>query len=70
MLAQVVLVFGLFDLVQIVQEKHGIFSAIVGPREDIPGYARRAAILNILVAKENVDAAVFESDGLLQALSM
>lgn len=64
------LVFGLFDLVQIVQEKHGILSAIVSPREDIPGYARRAAILNILVAEENVDAAVFECDGLLKALTI
>ena len=62
------LVLGLLDLVQVFEEEHGVFSAIVSPSEDIPGYARRATILDILIAEENVHTAVFESDDLLQAL--
>ena len=68
MFAQIVLVFGLLDLVQVVEEEHGVFSAIVSPGEDVSGNARRTTILDILIAEENVNTAVFESNGILQAL--
>ena len=62
------LILGLLDLVEIVEEKFGIFSSIVCSSEDIPGDTSCAAILNIFVTKEDIHVAVFESNCLIEAL--
>ena len=62
------LILGLLDLVEIVEEKFGIFSSIVCSSEDIPGDTSCAAILNIFVTKEDIHVAVFESNRLIEAL--
>ena len=62
------LILGLLDLVEIVEEEFGIFSSIVCSSEDIPGDTRCAAVLNIFVTKEDIHVAVFESNRLIKAL--
>jgi hypothetical protein len=63
-----VLAFCLLYLVQIVQEKHGVFVTVVCPGEYIPSDTCRPRDLVFFISKENVDRLVLELDNVLKSL--
>ena len=68
LLAKDMLVLSLLDLVEVVKEKSGVLTAIVGPRENVPRNARRPTVLHIFVAEKDIDAIIFECNCLENAL--
>jgi len=52
----------LLDLLQILEEKHCVFVAVICPRKNVPSDTSRPTNLVFFIAKENFDLIVLEFD--------
>ena len=56
------LALSLLDLLQILEEKHCVFVAVICPRKNVPSDTSRPTNLVFFIAKENFDLIVLEFD--------